>query len=147
MALNSTALNASRAFTTIIDKGRTLKSGLQAQRAIFAANGASGDVIINAMRGVKATRDIFTAEKTTAGLNAYAKLMYDDQALDFVAQVDAVITACNGLLTWVATNFPKDANGYLLKDKIVNGEIEARTFTAAALTTLVVEVDALIAAL
>jgi hypothetical protein len=140
MALNSSTINAQQAFDTIMGKANALRSGLQVQRAILAANGSSADIIFNAMRGVRVTRDLMSANVGTAGLQAYARLQYDNPALDFIA-------ACGELLTWVNANFPKDANGYLLKDKIENGEIVARTFTAAAMAGLVTQIDTLIAAL
>ena len=147
MALNSSNIKAQQAFETIMGKASTLRSGLQAQRTILSANGSSADVVLNVARGVKVSRDLMSSAVTTPGLQAYARLLYDDPAKEFVADVNAAIAACTTLMTWVATNFPKDANGYLLKDKIVNGEIESRTFTAAAMAGLVAEIDTLIAAL
>ncbi len=147
MALNSSTIKAQQAFDTIMGKANALRSGLQVQRAILAANGSNADIIFNAMRGVRVTRDLMSANVGTAGLQAYARLQYDNPALDFIANVNGAITACGEVLTWVNANFPKDANGYLLKDKIENGEIVARTFTAAAMAGLVTQIDTLIAAL
>jgi hypothetical protein len=128
-------------------KASSQRSSLIVQRGVLSQDGSSADIVFNAMRGVKVTRDILSANVGTAGLQAYVRVLYDNPAKDFVGEVNAAITACNVLLTWVATNFPKDANGYLLKDKIENGEIVSRTFTAAAMAGLVTEIDALIAAL
>jgi hypothetical protein len=139
MDLNSAALNASHSFATILDKARSLKSGLQAQRALFDA-GTTADVVLNCMQGVKSARDILNAEKSTVGLNAYARLMYDNTALDFVA-------ACDTLLAWMVTNIPKDGGGYLLLQQISGGTIVWRSLTKPQLAGLVSQVDTLIAAL
>jgi len=147
MALNSSQIKAQQAFETIMDKASVLRSGLQAQRAILAANGSSADVVLNVMRGVKATSALMSANVTTPGLQAYARLLYDDPAKEFVADVNSAIAACGTLLTWVGNNFPKDANGYLLKDQIADGAIVTRTFTAAGMAGLVTQIDTLIAAL
>jgi thiaminase len=147
MALNSSDIKAQQAFDTIMTKAQTLRSGLQSQRTILAANGSSADVVMNVYRGVKTTRDIMSSSVGTPGLQAYARFVYDDPAKDFVADVNTAIAACTTLGTWIVNNFPKDANGYLLKDTFVNGEIVARTFTAAAMAGLVTQIDTLIAAL
>jgi hypothetical protein len=146
MDLNSAALNASHSFATILDKARSLKSGLQAQRALFDA-GTTADVVLNCMQGVKSARDILNAEKSTVGLNAYARLMYDNTALDFVAETNAVIAACDTLLAWMVTNIPKDGGGYLLLQQISGGTIVWRSLTKPQLAGLVSQVDTLIAAL
>lgn len=147
MALNSSNIKAQQAFDEIMGKAQVLRSGLQVQRAILAVNGSSADIVLNVLRGVRATRDIMLAAVGTSGLQAYARLLYDDPAKDFVGDVNAAIAACNTLGTWIVTNFPKDANGYLLKDTFVNGQVTPRTFTAAAMAGLVAEIDTLIAAL
>lgn len=147
MALNSNAIKAQQAFETIMGKASVLRGNLQSQRVTLSANGASADVVLNAMRGVKVTRDLMAANVTAPGLQAYARFIYDDPAKDFIAAVNSATTACDALLSWVVANFPKDAEGYLLKDKITNGEIVARTFTAAAMAGLVAQIDTLIAAL
>jgi hypothetical protein len=80
------------------------------------------------------------------GLAAYAKTEYADANLDIVAELNAVITACDNCVSWVGTNFPKDANGYLLIHKIANGDIEVRTFAPAALSGFATQLGALLAA-
>ena len=70
--------------------------------------------------------------KAVTGLNDYAKTEFSDASLDYVAEVTAVQAAMAACYAWVATNLPKDANGYLLIEKFVNGTIEPRTVTSAA---------------
>lgn len=147
MALNSNQIKAQQAFETIMSKASTMRAALQAQRAILSTNGGSADIVLNALRGVKSAREIMAAAVSTAGLNAYARLLYDDPGKDFVADANAAVAACDTLVAWIAANFPKDASGYLLKDKLVNGELQPRVFTAAAMSGLVAQMDALIAAL
>lgn len=147
MALNSNNIKAQQAFEQIMGKAQVLRSGLQSQRAILAVSGSSADIVLNVLRGVRATRDIMAAAVGTAGLQAYARLLYDNQAKDFVGDVNAAIAACDTLATWIVAHFPQDGSGYLLKDTFVNGEITPRTFTAPAMAGLVAEMDALIAAL
>ena len=145
MALNITTTPVAQAFETLLQKATTLKGNVQTVRTTLATTNTPADTVINIMRHIQVARDVIASAKAAAGLNAYAQEQFNDPAVDVVAEADAVIAACNGVLTWTATNFPKDASGYLLKDKIANGTIENRVFTPAAMAGLVTQLDPLLA--
>ncbi len=130
-----------------LGKAKAIRSVVQtAKTAIDAGPSTSADQIMNLMNGIKTSRDIFTQVAALPGLLAYARNEYADATLDMPAELTAVATACDNCLSWIATNFPKDANGWLLKDKIVNGVIEPRTFTPAALSGFSTQLGSLLAA-
>ena len=56
------------------------------------------------------------------------------------------MAACDGCLSWIVANYPKDASGYLLDRKIVNGAIEHRTFSVSAMSGLSQQFALLLAA-
>lgn len=129
-----------------LDKAKALRSNVASLKAdIDGGQTISADRIINMMRGIKVARDLFNSVRVLSGLTAYARTEYDDPTLDIAAELVAAVTACNTCLSWVATNFPKDANGYLLIHKIVDSEIEVRTFTPASLSGFSTQLGTLLA--
>jgi hypothetical protein len=132
---------------TALEKARAVRSMVTMLKAdIDGGQSIAANRIIDTMRGVKVSRDIFATVAALPGLAAYAKTEYADANLDIVAELNAVITACDNCVSWVGTNFPKDANGYLLIHKIVAGDIEVRTFAPAALSGFATQLGALLAA-
>ena len=115
-------------------------------KAQAEAGNISADTILNLLRGMKVAYDVMESAKVTPGLNDYAKTEFNDPLLDYVAEVTAAQAAMVTCFNWITTNLPKDASGYLLKDKIVNGVIEVRTFTPAQTAGLSTVLGTLIAA-
>lgn len=144
MALPIRNFVASQAVEQGMAKARVLRDNVQKWKTLADA-GCTGDIIINSMQGIKAIRDILSSLVNVAGLNAAAQEEYDDPTLDFAAELNAVIAACDNCLSWVNSNYPKDVNGYLLDRKIVGGQVEFRAFSAAALSGLSAELATLLA--
>ena len=145
MALPIRDFISSQAVELGMQKARVLRDNVTVWKQRVDA-GTTGDIIINAALGIKQMRDVLASVATVQGLDAAAKEEYDDPNLDFVAEINAVVTACDNCLSWVATNYPKDGSGYLLDRKIVNGAIENRAFTGAGLSGLSTQLAALLAA-
>lgn len=145
MALKVTTLPVAQAFNNLLQRSSTLKSNVQTVRGALATANTNADVVINIMRHIRTARDEITTAKVVAGLDSYAKAQFNDTTVDIVKEANDVITACNNVLSWIAANFPSGAGGFILKDKIVDGQIEARVFTPTAMAGLITQLDALIA--
>ena len=145
MALPIRTYVASQAVQLAMEKARTLRGNVQTWKARIDT-GTTGDIIINAALGIKQQRDFLASLASVSGLNDAAKEEYDDPNLDFAAEIAAVVTACDNCLAWINANYPKDASGYLLDTKIVNGALEKRAFTGAALSGLSTQLATLLAA-
>jgi len=143
MALNLNTLLLADAFASIFGKLRIVKSQTQATIARIDS-GATADEVINIMRGLQTSYDIINTAKTTPGLAQYAQDQLGDSVLDIAAEVNATLAAMAATVTWIANNFPKDASGYILKDKIVNGSIDNRVFTPAQMAGLKTQLNAII---
>lgn len=146
MALKLNTYLLDVAVKNIQSKGRTVKDAAVMIKAKIDAGPIPSDEVVNIMRHLKMAHDAFAEAKAAPGLNAYAITEFNDPLLDYVAETEAVMAACVTCFNWVNTNFPKDANGYLLKDKIVNGVIENRIFTQAQTAGLSTALGTLIAA-
>lgn len=144
MALNLNTLLLADAFNNIFSKLRIVKNQTQATVARIDA-GATADEVINIMRGLQTSYDIINTAKTTPGLAQYAKDQLGDAALDIAAEVNATLAAMASAVTWITNNFPKDANGYILKDKILNGALDVRAFTPAQMAGLKTQLNAILA--
>ena len=89
----------------------------------------------------------FAAAASTPGIAAYAQAQVNDPTLDVAADFTAMVNAIDATRAWVNTNFPVDANGYVL-DRTRNfgtADFTQRTFSTAALATYRTMLDALIA--
>jgi hypothetical protein len=87
----------------------------------------------------------FAASASVTGLGQYAKDQFGNQALDIVAEFNAMTSAVDACGTWINSNVPKDGSGYLLKDKLTVSGVDVRTFTSAATAGLRTQIDSLLA--
>ena len=146
MALKLQTYVLDTALKTIQEKAKLVRDAAVNVKAQVDSGPVQSDIVVGIMRNLKVQYDIINAAKATPGLNEYAKVEFDDPTLDYVAEVDAALAAMATCFSWVNTNFPKDANGYLLKDKIVNWAIENRVFAQAQTVGLSTALGTLIAA-
>ena len=146
MALKLQTYVLDTALKTIQEKAKVVRDQAALIKGQIDAGPVQSDIVANLMRNLKVAYDVINTAKATPGLNVYARNEFNDQALDYVAEVDAALAAMLTCYSWVNTNFPKDASGYLLKDKIVNGAIENRVFAQSATAGLSTALGTLIAA-
>ena len=146
MALKMQTYVLASALETIQAKAKTVRDTATTVKAQIDAGPIASDIIINLMRHMRTAHDVMSAAKVMPGLNEYAKNEFNDPLINYVAEIDAALSAMLACYAWVNTNFPKDAGGYLLKDKIVNGVIENRIFTQAQTAGLSTALGTLIAA-
>lgn len=144
MALKLQEYVLDSALETIQAKGKGVRDTAAIIKAQIDAGPIASEIVINLMRHMRTAYDIISAAKVTPGLNAYAQNEFDDPAYDYVAEVNAVLAAMLTTYQWVNTSFPKDVNGYLLKDKLVDGVVVNRVFAqqdtvglSTALATLI----------
>ena len=146
MALKLQTYVLDTALKTIQEKAKVVRDQAALIKGQIDAGPVQSDIVVNLMRNLKVAYDVINTAKATPGLNVYARNEFNDPALDYVAEVDAALAAMLTCYSWVNTNFPKDASGYLLKDKIVNGAIENRVFAQSATAGLSTALGTLIAA-
>src|ERR1044072_3207956 len=70
-----------------------------------------------------------TAAAATPGIAAYAQAQKNNATLDIAAAFSSVLSALDGVLGWIVSNFPKDASGFLLAKTFSGNTIVDRTFT------------------
>ena len=101
------------------------------------------DVAIN----VRDARNRLAAMAAVPGIAAKAaSLKGVDEAL-IAADFNAMLAAMDNIVAWVAANFPKDANGFLLSQTLsADGPID-RQFTTTQTATFRTQLDSLIAAI
>lgn len=105
----------------------------------------SAPVIQNYMAGLKSFRSRMSALAGTTGLPAYAQAQLGN-SIDIIAEYNAMISALDATVTWVAANLPKDGSNYLLSIQIAaDGATTDRVFTSANLSGFRTQIDALTA--
>jgi hypothetical protein len=128
-----------------MERCRILRDTVSVFKSQIDSGSKGSDEVLNLMRGIKIARDQLSAYAAAPGIDVQAREQYNDPALNFSTELTAIVTACDNCLSWVSANFPKDANGWLLKDKIVDGAIDNRVFTQAQLVTFSTTLGTLLA--
>jgi hypothetical protein len=148
MSHPSSSSTATQSLSDILDK-RIALAGAVKQRTTSLQNAINagpvdGGVLVDYLRDLTALRAQLVATRTAPGLNAYAKVYFDDATLDIQAEFVVVRDAIDATRAWFVANMPQNAQNYLLVEQIAgNGNLSYRQFTQAALATLVTQLAAL----
>lgn len=145
MPFPSTADPLSRALLAAQDTARTLKQRATDLKAASLAGPVSGNAIVEFYLALVAAKAVFNATAAVPGIAQYARDQFDNQALDVIAEFTAMTNQTTACGTWISNNFPKGAQGYLLKDQLNASGVSVRSFSTADLAGLRTELDALIA--
>lgn len=115
----------------------SVKSTCDRNAALMASANTPASTVLAILSGFKSHRGVFETARTAQGMGDWVKDAYADQAVDIVADFNAMVTALDNVLSWIVTNFPKDANNFILKDTIdAQGNVTERTFTPAQVSQL-----------
>ena len=137
--------NLSYAWDMLRGSVQEVKNRTQTVRTMAAAGTTSG-VILDHTTFLAGSKEYLNSLASTPGLADYAKGQVNDATFDIVTEYVAMMTALDNTVTWIMTNFPKDASGFLLaKTFDANGVQVDRNFDAASLSTFVTVLDALLA--
>lgn len=129
----------------------TSYAGLIKQRTQGMLNASNagpvdGAAIINYLRDLVQAKQRLAERASVPGLAAYAQTQYNDPTLDIANEYTTMLAAINATVDWIRTNFPKDANGYLLYEQIgANGAVSYRQFTTAQLAAFRTQLTSLTA--
>lgn len=110
----------------------------------LAAGPTSAQVILNIYMKLRAERASLTSAAATPGIGPFAQQQKDDPELDVVAEFNATIAAIDGVANWIAANFPKDSNNFLLAFTLGVNELVWRDFTAVQTAGLRVELQTIV---
>jgi hypothetical protein len=119
-------------------------------RAKSLAGTLDGNDVIHLVAKLGVHKTQFNEYASLPGIGAYAQGQLSDPSLNIGAEFTSMMNAIDGVLSWVGTNFPKDANNWLLfiKFDAVNiGQITYRQFSAGETAGLRTALDTLIAAI
>lgn len=115
-------------------------------KALSLAGNVPSSNIKNYLTELSQAKTILVRYGAVPGLAAYAQAQVNDNTLDVSASFTAMINAIDACGSWVLTNFPKDASGYLLAEQWnANGTTVDRLFSTATLANFRTQLDGLIA--
>lgn len=127
---------------------------LKANSAAFRAQAEAGTVKADkitedVLRHLVVARDTFIAAAAVPNIAAYVAEMRGVTAQQVTTAFNDMLGAVNAAISWVATNIPKDASGYMLIRQIdAQGAMTYRDFSpaqTAGLRTALQAVEATIA--
>lgn len=148
MAFLISAQTLGQAWENAQNIGVQIKAGAQSIRAESVAGPVSASRILNYERELRSFRARLEEIAAMPGLAAHVTALANTpQGYNVATEYTALRTQIDATTTWIRTNFPKDANGYLLERTLsAEGPVE-RTFTTAQLAAFRTQLDALIAAI
>lgn len=150
MAFPSSALPANQAMASVLNQLQIFAAGIKQQAASASATAAANSVntafifsMLDQLSGVIATLNTY---KSVAGLNAYATANIPGYAGTLTTDITAVINAAQACITWVSTNFPKDAGGFIQAYTLnADGTRTMASFSTAQTVGLQTALNALVA--
>lgn len=150
MSFIISTMTLSAAWQLAQDTARQIKATSQAQRA--SSNAGMTLAAIATFEGqLRAYRTRLLQIAALPGLAAYVGALADTPGGYNVAnEFNAMVSAIEGTITWIRTNSPKDANGFILAQQWaldMNSSLIDRSFTGAELAGYRAVLDTLLAAL
>lgn len=147
MAWPLATLTPGDAARSVDTTARGIKSFAQSANTVMAAQSVSGNHLLQIMSEMKSAIETWNAAAAVPGIVAYVRDEKNDQALDVVAELTAMVAAAAAVRDRVIAGFPA-SGGYILKDQLgADGSISVRQFTPAQTAVLRGDLDALIVAI
>lgn len=112
--------------------------------ARLVAGPVAADAILALMDNLNGAVAVLRDAASTPGIAAYAQNEWGD-TVDIASAFSEMVDAIAVTAQWIATNFPKDKDGYLLAETIVDGQRTQRSFSAEQTEGLRERLSALIA--
>jgi len=123
-----------------------IKTYAQSLKTASAAGSIQAGDVVSFVDQLASSNDTLARYTAVPGLVEYVRAQIDNAAVDIVAEYSTMLAQINATRNWVLTNFPKDADGYLLYHKFdAAGRISQRTFSPAETAGLRTQLDALLA--
>jgi len=91
----------------------------------------SANLVVQLWQRLKSCKARFSEIAATPGIGQYAKDQLGNQGVDISVEFVAMNAAMQGVINWIETNFPQDADGYIQKDTFGPGGMTVRQFTTA----------------
>lgn len=135
----------SRTLGDVDSRAADVKAYCIRYRDQMASGNVAATVIIDLAIRLRSDRVSFATAVNTPGIEAYARTQKNLPTMDVITEFNAMIGALDGAVNWIIANFPKDANGFLLRETWdTNGPVD-RLFAPASTVGLRTQLDALIA--
>jgi hypothetical protein len=136
-AVLATTYNSARSVATQL---QTLAS---TSKASMLAGNVSANVIGQLLDSMITGKAQLQAAAAVTGIAAYAKAQEGDTNYDVVAEWTSMVSACDGVLTWIVANVPT-ANGYVQAEQWATSGRTVRSFTTAQTAGLRTALDTFI---
>lgn len=145
-----TRITARGAWERAEDLARLMKSDVVAVRGHSAAGTMTSSEATDLARRIFDYKTEFNVLKLVPGVQTYAQAAVADPSLDIAAEFTSMISAMDGVISWLIANFPKTPTTNELRAQTWNADNSGRlvdvVFTAVATAPFRTVLDTLIAA-
>lgn len=140
------AITTDEAFKDLKAVVRACREHYIAERAVFLNPTTPADRLLNLIRHFEPVILRIDAAAAVPGIREHARAVYAVSRPDYdpVAEAAAMRAALVSALTQLDAMFPRDPDGWVLYQKLQNGRLTIRLFTAAQLAPVVSILDELL---
>ena len=147
MSLNVSPLTQAEAFIQFMNQMRWIKQQAQAGVSVLAGN-VSSTQVFQLMDNLRSPLTLLAAVAAVPGMATYVQAQLNQPTFDAAGWFNGVVSAINGIVSWVTSNFPKDAAGFIESQTInADGSRSDASFTPAQTAALTTALNSLIAEL
>jgi len=148
MAIPVSEQRLSRRIETFFSNARTLQSYLTEAKSVMESRSVSANQILELYTTVfQVIREANALRAAASQVNKRLREELGNTDFDIEAAAVDFVNACQTLVDWVEANFPQDADGWLLIQKLNNGSVDTRAFDSKATEQLRAEIDNVLATL
>jgi hypothetical protein len=137
--------NLSDAWQRARQLARTIKDSAQAVQNASLAGTLTSSQMFTLTTLIADCKVQLTSISGITGIGSYAQAQIGDNTINVATEFSNMIAAMDGIVSWVASNFPKDGSNFLLAYTLsAQGRLVDRVFSAAATAVLRTQLNALI---
>lgn len=142
---SSNVLTQAQALADAMGMAASIKGLLQSYATALAGN-VTSDQVFQLVDNIRAVLVNFNRDAAVPNIAAYAQAQFNDSTYNVATEFTNMVNALNAVVSWVVTNFPKDAGGFIQAYTInADGSRSPASFTSAQTGGLLTAVNNAIA--
>jgi hypothetical protein len=146
MAFPSSTTSLADVLSQVQSYAAGIKQQASAAVTVLAGNTVNTAYVFAMLDQLSGVITNLNALKNVAGLNAYATANIPGYAGTLTTDITAVVNAAQTCISWISTNFPVDAGGFIQAYKLnADGTRIMTTFTSVQTAGLQTALNALVA--
>ena len=146
MAFKASVATQAAGLTKAMQTAQWLQMVCSQAAATMQAGTVSSDLVLQLLDNLRQATTAFQGVAAIPGIAAYAQAQFNDATYNIATEFTTMTNALAAALSWITTNFPKDAQGFSQSYTInADGSKTPASFTSAQTAGLVTALNAVAA--